>query len=53
MLAVGLDGRGERIKTLVTRVEARLDRMGHVAVRIDDQTNHEPALRIEAGRNKS
>ena len=53
MLAVGLDGLDERIKSLVMRVEELLNRKGHVAVRIDDQTTHEPALRVEVGRNES
>jgi hypothetical protein len=34
-------------------VEELLNRKGHVAVRIDDQTIHESALRVEVGRNGS
>jgi hypothetical protein len=50
MLAVGLD---ERIKSLAMRVEELLNRKGPVAVRIGDRTTHEPALRVEVGRNES
>ena len=52
LLAVDLDGLDERIEFLVTRVEELLNRRGHVAVRIDDQTVHAPALRVEVGRNE-
>jgi hypothetical protein len=53
MPSVGRDGLGERIKSLVLVVEERLNRKGHVAVRIDDRTTHEPALGVEVGRNES
>jgi len=53
MLAVDLDGLDERIELFVTRVKELLSRKGHVAVRIDDQTIHEPTLRVEVGRNES
>jgi hypothetical protein len=53
MPAVGLDGLDERITFLVMGVEELLDRKGHVAVPIGDQTTHELALRVEVGRNES
>jgi len=49
-LAAGL---AERIKTLAMGVEELLNRQGRVAARIDDQTIHEFALRVEVRRHES
>ena len=35
------------------RVEELPDRQGHGAVRIDEETTHEPPLGIEVGRHDS
>jgi hypothetical protein len=40
MRSFGLDGLGQRIESSVMRVEERLNRSCHVAVRIDEETTH-------------
>jgi len=53
MRAGGPDRLDERIKFSETRIEELFNGKARVAARMDDQTTHEPALRVEVGRNES